>query len=125
MDRLVCALISVLCSYDIVKRVVTVKQVRPSFLINSGGVRSGLGMGMCLPMRERRRGAVVCAQFPRSESGERRSEEGSGVPAFVSDLCALRSDLCTAFWGYRPCGLLEPDARAGGWARARHDKGIW
>ena len=39
---LVCSRSSVLSSYDIVKRVVTVKQVRPSPL----GVRSGLGMGM-------------------------------------------------------------------------------
>jgi hypothetical protein len=37
---------SALCSYDIVKRVVTVKQVRPSSPPVRGGVRSGLGMGM-------------------------------------------------------------------------------
>jgi hypothetical protein len=27
--------------------------------------------------------------------------------------------------GLPPSGLLEPDARAWGWARAQHEKGIW
>jgi hypothetical protein len=88
MDRLVCALISVLCSYDIVKRVVTVKQVRPSFLINSGGVRSGLGMGMCLPMRERRQGLSFAhsSQDQRAESGDQRKVRAFRLSCLTSAL---------------------------------------
>ena len=65
MDRVVCRPFSVLCSLDIVKRVVTVKQVRPS----SCGMRSGLGMGM----RECRcasiGGAVPAHRFQAARSG--------------------------------------------------------
>ena len=59
MDRVVCRPSSVLCSVDIVKRVVTVKQVRPSPL-RRGEV--GPGAWVCvLPVREHRQGAAVCA----------------------------------------------------------------
>jgi hypothetical protein len=64
--------LSVLCSYEIVKRVVTVKQVRSS----SGGMRSGLGMGMrsrCASIG----GAVLAHRSRRSEIADRRSEKPS------------------------------------------------
>ena len=68
MDRVVCRPSSVLCSVDIVKRVVTVKQVRPSPL-RWGEV--GPGAWVCvLPVREHRQGAAVCAAVP---DGARRS----------------------------------------------------
>ena len=60
-------------------------------------MRSGLGMGMCLPMRERRRGGVRARPGLRKEAGR--------------DVCHLISDFL--------------NLRAWGWARARHDKGIW
>ena len=73
-DRPVGRLSSVLCSYDIVKRVVTVKQVRSS----SFGVRSGLGMGMRKADARASAGAVLAHQLKRSELRDRRSEQQGG-----------------------------------------------
>jgi len=61
-DRLVGRLLSVLCSVDIVKRVVTVKQVRSVPPWGSGRAWAWV----CeVPMREHRRGGV-CARPPGS-----------------------------------------------------------
>ena len=66
---------------------------------------------------------------PEVKVGDRRSESRAPAAwpdALPSDICHLTSDLCTrAFLGLPPFGLLEPDARAWGWARAQHEKGIW
>ena len=77
MDRV--GLSSVFCPllFDIVKRVVTVKQVRPSPL-RRGEV--GPGAWVCvLPVREHRQGAAVCAAVPenRSRSAEHSEEAGT------------------------------------------------
>ena len=86
--RLVCRLSSVFCSYEIVKRVVTVKQVRPSFPSTLVGVRSGLGMGMCLPMRERRQGLSFAhsSQDQRAESGDQREVRAFRLSCLTSAL---------------------------------------
>ena len=69
MDRLVCRLSSVLCSVEIVKRVVTVKQVRPSPL---RGVRLDLEHGYaCCRCASIGRGLPVWRR--RSPDGARRS----------------------------------------------------
>ena len=102
MDRQVCPLISVLCSLEIVKRVVTVKQVRPSFAGDAPGVRSGLGMGMCCRCVPAPAGAVFAHRLQAVRSGSGRR--------LVCDHCRLTTDHGARVWG---------------WARARHEKGIW
>ena len=90
MDRLVGPLFSVLCSYDIVKRVVTVKQVRPSPL-RRGEV--GPGAWVCvLPVREHRQGAAVCAAVPDGA-------KEVGRDGLTSVLCHLTSDLACSGLG--------------------------
>src|SRR5918999_123605 len=60
------------------------------------------------------------------DGGSRMSRRRPRPGRVPSDICHLTSDLCTrAFLGLPPFGLLEPDARAWGWARAQHEKGIW
>jgi hypothetical protein len=84
MDRVVCRLSSVLCSLEIVKRVVTVKQVRPSPL-RRGEV--GPGAWVCvLPVREHRQGAAVL----RSGPGWRKEVGRDGL---TSVPCHLTCDL--------------------------------
>jgi hypothetical protein len=83
MDRLVRRVPSELCPFDIVKRVVTVKQVRPSPL-RRGEVGPGHGYAK-KPMREHRRGGVG-AQLRgwRSEIGGRKSEASAAWPDVMS-----------------------------------------
>ena len=81
MDRVVCRPSSALCSVDIVKRVVTVKQVRPSPL-RRGEV--GPGAWVCvLPVREHRQG------LPFAHGPGYAEEVGRGR----SVICPLPSDL--------------------------------
>jgi hypothetical protein len=88
MDRLVCPLISVLCSYEIVKRVVTVKQVRPSPIISEGW-EVGPGHGYVLPVRACTGRGGVRASAQRSKIRGQRSESvasGHVAGAWLSDL---------------------------------------
>jgi hypothetical protein len=78
MDRLVCRRSSVLCSYDIVKRVVTVKQVRPSPLRRD---EAGPGAWVCVPMREHRRGCRVRIG-PRDQRSAIRDQKGKAPAAW-------------------------------------------
>jgi hypothetical protein len=85
---LVCRLSSVYCSLEIVKRVVTVKQVRPSFLISSGGGEVGPGHGYVLADARASAGAVVCAQFQ-----DQRAESGDQTEVRAFRLSCLKSAL--------------------------------
>ena len=83
MDRIVCRLISVICSLDIVKRVVTVKQVQPvtgwtwAWVCEDAGARaSRRSEGLCLGSR-----AQVTAL--------RRQSGGSVWTGVLSVLCPL------------------------------------
>jgi hypothetical protein len=85
-------------------------------------VRSGLGMGMCCRCASTGR-VGACAQL-RGQVTEHREQNGVSAGTSVhraaasglsSDLCSLFSDLCRA----------RAKARARGWARAQHVKGIW
>jgi hypothetical protein len=90
-------LISVRCSYDIVKRVVTVKQVRPSAVGATLRARSGLGMGM--RAADARASAGTCAHGSRS----RKEIDRDGL---FSVSCRLISDLACS-------GLGADDAEEG------------
>jgi hypothetical protein len=114
-----------------VKRVVTVKQVRPSSPAALRRAEVGPGHGYALPMREHRRwregrcassgGAVFAHRLqdamiggPLLDVAAKGPTLGSGSEP--SDICPLSSVLCS---------LHAASPRAWGWARARHDKGIW
>jgi hypothetical protein len=71
----VCSLISVICSLEIVKRVVTVKQVQPFRL-------AGPGHGYAKPMRKHRRCLRIGFRGQRSEIGDQKA--GSAVQAGCS-----------------------------------------
>jgi hypothetical protein len=69
-----------LCPFDIVKRVVTVKQVRPSPIL-LGGVRSGLGMGMRKADARASAGRCPRSGGQRSDVGGQKSIAFGHVPA--------------------------------------------
>jgi hypothetical protein len=76
-------------------------------------------MGMCGRCVPAPAGAVFAHRLQKA--AVRRQQAALDLP---SALCVLPSARAR-FGGYRPFGLLEPAARAWGWARARHKKGIW
>jgi hypothetical protein len=104
LDPRVCPLISVLRSLDIVKRVVTVKQVQPFRLAGPGHGyvdRRGASPG----------GAQAYALVPgrRSQGSKGRDRGEAAVSSLSSDLCPLISDLaCLGL------GVGELERRASG-----------
>jgi hypothetical protein len=87
-DRVVCHLSSVVCSLDIVKRVVTVKQVQPFRLAGPG---HGYAIAEARASAERRLNALVPGRGSRGSEG--RDRGGSAVSGLFSDLCPLSSGL--------------------------------
>jgi hypothetical protein len=108
-ERVVRRLSSVLCSVDIVKRVVTVKQVRPSLSSSLRWGEVGPGAWVCVPMREHRRGCRVRSgpEGQVTETGEQKRGRDLRHLDLSSDLCPLISARAR-FWGYRPAGYLSP-----------------
>jgi hypothetical protein len=115
MDRLVGPLFSVLCSVEIVKRVVTVKQVRPSpLVIVELGRGRAWSMGMRAAGARASAGAAVCATVPKNRFRRHRDQQEARTCGIL--VCPLISVLCS---------LHAASPRAWGWARAQHMKGIW
>jgi len=109
LDPRVCPLISVLRSLEIVKRVVTVKQVQPFRL-------AGPGHGYASAKAQALAQSEAYARLSESRSQGTAVSHRGRSPASGSDLCSLISVLCQAR-GCAAClglGVGELERRASG-----------